>query len=251
MDHKKLLKKLGFTDYETKIYLTLVRLGPSKASVISRASSVPSNKVYESLIKLAQQGFVSSLDLTPKFYKVTGIEKLRELVEKQEKEIREIKSSLSNLERSISAKRPDIQDIATVLKGKKNIIAKLGEQTPKFEEYQYSFGGSLIWGAKSARLVTKAVRRGIDIRFLIHKDSKREEVYKKWRKVGVKIRFHPKAKQKSIRFSSIDNKIARVTVGKPQIEKEEDYLTFWIESPAFASMLKDQFLEMWEKANEK
>lgn len=250
MDYNTLFKKLGFTDYETKVYLALVRLSSAKAGNISKHSGVPANKVYESLIRLAEKGFISYLDLSPRIYKITGVEKLREEIEKREKNLSLMLRTISSLDKDLSKSSIYTQDIATALRGKKNIISKLNEQTPNTTQYQYSFGGGLSFTAKSGRTVAKAIKRGIDIRFLVHKDPARKSIYDKWRKIGVKIRFHPKAEQKSIRFSTMDDKIARMTVGKPQIDNENDYLTFWLESPAFASLLKDQFLEMWEKAKE-
>ena len=250
MEYQILLKELGFTQYEAKVYLSLLSLSSAKASEITKHSNVPSNKVYESLIRLAERGFISSLDLSPRVYKITGVEKLREVLEKKEKKITTLRSSINKLESDIGRCRVDATDIATVLKSKQNIVAKLHEQTPKLQKYQYTFGGGLTFSAKGARIVSQAIKRGVETRFLVHYDPSRKEVYQKWRKIGVKIKFHPKNEQKSIRFSTMDNKIARITIGKPQMENEDDYLTFWIESPAFASMLKDQFLDMWEKAEE-
>ena len=65
-----------------------------------------------------------------------------------------------------------------------------------------------------------------------------------------KIKFYPNDEQKSVRFSTFDGKVCRVTIGKPEISKEENYLSIWMESPAFASLLKDQFLEMWKNSRE-
>ncbi|PIN78602.1 hypothetical protein COV16_05750 [Candidatus Woesearchaeota archaeon CG10_big_fil_rev_8_21_14_0_10_34_8] len=89
---------------------------------------------------------------------------------------------------------------------------------------------------------------------MIHKninDKRQAIALKQWKNVGVKIKYYPKNEQKSIRFSTFDNKVCRITIGSPEIINEDDYLSFWIESPAFASLLKDQFLDMWKKATDK
>ena len=100
------------------------------------------------------------------------------------------------------------------------------------------------------RLIKENIKAGIDVRFLMHYEATREDVYRKWRDAGVRIRFYESNEKRGIRFSTFDGKIARITIGKPEIEREEDYLSFWIESPALAIMLKEQFLASWNKAKE-
>ena len=55
------LQELGWSDYEAKTYSALVSLGPSKASDISRVSTVPSNRVYQILNKLSDNGYVEKI----------------------------------------------------------------------------------------------------------------------------------------------------------------------------------------------
>lgn len=247
MDTKKVLKSFGFTEYETKVYLSLVQLSGSKAADIAKHSGVPSNKVYECLIRLAEKGFIASLDTVPRIYKITGVGKFNELLEKQEKEIKSLQRGVKMLQENIGKQVMSTNDVAMVLKGKKKIIQMLDEITSKTKKFQYSFGGNLVFSARSGRTVKQAINRGIEFRFLVHYDPKRIEVYKKWIKIGAKIRIHQNDEQKSLRFSTFDSKVCRITIGKPEIQNEDNYLSFWLESPAFASLLTDQFLEMWKK----
>ncbi len=52
------LKKLGFNEYQAKIYTALVGLGVATASEISQASGVPPNKVYSVIDSLKSRGLV-------------------------------------------------------------------------------------------------------------------------------------------------------------------------------------------------
>ena len=250
MEYKKLLKSVGFTEYEQKVYLALAEIGTAKASQISSRSSVPSNKVYECLIKLAEKGFIASLDISPRQYRIVGVQKFKDIITKKEKEITNLKDNIESLESDLAKNIFQTKEIAVALKGKKKIMQMLQEITPKILKYQFNLGGNLIFSHTSARLIKEAINRGVDFKFLVHNDPSRKDVYQKWKNIGVKIRFYQKKEQKSIRFSSFDGKIARITIGKPQVKREEDYLSFWIESPAFALLLKDQFLEMWKKGKE-
>ncbi len=49
---------LGFTEYEAKAYVALLRLGPATGYQIAKESGVPRSMIYESLNKLAARGAV-------------------------------------------------------------------------------------------------------------------------------------------------------------------------------------------------
>jgi sugar-specific transcriptional regulator TrmB len=248
MDIKETLRELKFTQYDSSVYLALLRLGPSPARDISKESGIAKNKVYESLIRLAERGFISSLDLVPRVYKISNVEKLRNLVEKKEDTLKALSEGISLIEENLTKGFVNQKDVATVLLGKPQIVAMLSSMSPKIKNYQYSFGGGLSYNQKGARVVREAINRGVDVRFLVHKVRGRREVILKWKKLGAKVRYFPDDTQHSVRFSSLDGKYGRITIGKPQIERYEDYLSFWIESPAFSLLLKDQFLQMWERS---
>ncbi len=55
----ELLKEIGLTDSETKVYLALLELGSSTKGPIVDKSGVASSKIYELLEKLVQKGLVS------------------------------------------------------------------------------------------------------------------------------------------------------------------------------------------------
>lgn len=248
MQEQQLLKEFGFTEYETKVYLSLVQLGNSTASAIQQHTGVPSNKVYASLLSLIERGYVGTLPLRPKQYQLTGIQQFQETLEKKQKNIATLGKQLQQLKEQITSRQSDLQSIALVLKGKKKIMQMLAEASDNAQQFGYSFVGDLYFDYHSAKSVAHAIHRGVEFRFLVHKTTQNKTAILKWKKVGVKIRYYPKEEQKSIRFSTFDAKVCRITIGKPEIEQEEDYLSFWIESPAFASLLRDQFLTMWKKS---
>ncbi|MBI2103150.1 hypothetical protein HYT55_04880 [Candidatus Woesearchaeota archaeon] len=247
MNINTFLKLHGFTDYDCKVYQALIELGTAKAAEISKRSTVPSNKVYESLIRLTEKGFIASLNITPQQYTITSTQPFKLKLTEQEQQVRQQKQQLAILEQTIQKKIIEQQNIALVLKGKDKIMQMLHEMTEKTQKYQYTHSGNLIFSHTGGRLVKQAIERGVDVRFLVKYDTTRKKVYEQWQSIGVKIRFYPQEEQKSIRFSTFDDKICRITIGNPQIVQEEDYLSFWIESPALSILLKEQFLQMWEK----
>ena len=52
------LKHLGFSEYEAKIYLSLLRNHPSNGNTIATLSGVPAPKVYETLRKMQEREYV-------------------------------------------------------------------------------------------------------------------------------------------------------------------------------------------------
>jgi HTH-type transcriptional regulator, sugar sensing transcriptional regulator len=52
------LKSNGFTEYEAKIYLSLLKESPANGNMIANSSGVPGPKVYEALRKMQEKGYV-------------------------------------------------------------------------------------------------------------------------------------------------------------------------------------------------
>jgi len=55
----ELLKEIGLTESETKVYLALLELGSTTKGPIVDKSQVASSKIYELLEKLIQKGLAS------------------------------------------------------------------------------------------------------------------------------------------------------------------------------------------------
>ncbi len=58
MDLLSELKQIGFTEYEAKVYLALLRVYPATGYQLSKESSVPRSMVYETLRRLHSRGVV-------------------------------------------------------------------------------------------------------------------------------------------------------------------------------------------------
>ena len=53
------LKDIGFTGHEEKVYVALLRLGPSTTGLIAKEAGVSRSKLYEILERLTRKGIVS------------------------------------------------------------------------------------------------------------------------------------------------------------------------------------------------
>ena len=76
------LQRIGLTKYESLAYITLLKLGPSKATDITKESGIPHTRVYDVLSSLHRKGFVDVMQGTPRLYKPVnrelGLEKIKE-----------------------------------------------------------------------------------------------------------------------------------------------------------------------------
>jgi HTH-type transcriptional regulator, sugar sensing transcriptional regulator len=99
------LKSNGFTEYEAKIYISLLKESPANGNMIANSSGVPGPKVYESLRKMQEKGYIflvasgeknSSKRYTPLPYK--------DLLQSLEKDFSENISLLSTTLEDISQK---------------------------------------------------------------------------------------------------------------------------------------------------
>ena len=59
------LVELGFSEYEAKIYLVLLRQNPATGYEISKASGVPTSKIYENLQRLKNKGLIFGTEDKP------------------------------------------------------------------------------------------------------------------------------------------------------------------------------------------
>ena len=80
------LKKIGLGHNESKIYLTLIKLGPSMAGKIAKESNIDRSACYDSLKALLKKGLVNYvIEANRKKFAASNPEKLKSyLTEKQE-----------------------------------------------------------------------------------------------------------------------------------------------------------------------
>ncbi len=242
MEQIKLLRRLGLTEYEARAYFSLSKLGPSTVREIVLDSNLPRNKAYEALQRLEQKNKVISLPVSPRKYKISNPEVFKE-------EIKELNESVDLLIKlAEQPKTAEFKDLFWIIKGKKAIEEKLSLQNMKVKREIVGCNQLSKVLYKNLKTMKEAVDRGVTIKLICTFDKEKISIYKEWMKTGAKIRvFNQKQFGPLLpRITVFDGEIARLTVGKPEVIKEEDYLTLWTESKAFSQMLKKHFMSMWK-----
>jgi sugar-specific transcriptional regulator TrmB len=244
MEHIKLLKRLGLTEYESRAYLSLAKLGPSTVKEIVLDSKLPRNKAYEVLQRLEEKNKVLSLPVSPRKYKINNPELFKE-------EVNDLSKSVHSLIKLIEQpKITEFKDLFWVIKSKKAIEEKLAIQNTKAKKEILGCNKLSKILYKNIRTMKEAVNRRVKVKMICTLDKNKISSYKAWLKTGAKIRvFNEKLFGPLLpRITVFDGEIARLTIGKPEVKNEEEYITLWTESKAFSQMLKNHFINMWNNS---
>src|SRR2546428_7388691 len=126
---RKALKEFGLTEYEAKVYVSLIESGTQAASEVSRTASIPYSKIYEILGNLERKGWVETEQGRPsKYYAkapATALEQSRIRFETTLKSSQtDAMGELQPLyERKGVQEKPDIW----IVRGQNNILDKIRE----------------------------------------------------------------------------------------------------------------------------
>jgi HTH-type transcriptional regulator, sugar sensing transcriptional regulator len=94
----KILQNIGLTDGEIRVYLALIKLGPSTTGPIIDTSKVSSSKIYNILERLMQKGIVSYIiQEKTRHYQAEDPAKIREYINDKEKEFEKQKIEVDKL----------------------------------------------------------------------------------------------------------------------------------------------------------
>ena len=134
----EVLKKVGLSTNEIKVYLALLKLGENLASKISNETNLNRSLVYKILEDLIKEGFVGYvIKENRKYFNATSPNKLIDIIKDNEREIKKILPDLLNLKRP-TEKTPEVE----IYSGKKGMETMLEDVLRSNKEI-------LVLGAKS------------------------------------------------------------------------------------------------------
>lgn len=234
-----LLRRLGLNQYESRLYLALLGSGSSTASDLSGVANIPRPRTYDVLDKLEKYGFVTVQPGRPTKFNAVGIEEAFDNLKKRkasefEKELEEINKIGISLRGKIKITEPleaaDTTDFVWVLKSRDVIYSKLNSliQNAKDTIIISTTNKGLKRKLKNhEKSLKKAKERGVDIRFIVPKET---EYSKKARKLGdVVFRDH------GHRFAIADDQVLLFLTSEEDEKKE---VGAWIKSPYFAKGIR-------------
>ena len=144
---RETLKKIGLGHNESKIYLILLKIGPSMAGRIAKESNIDRSVCYDSLKALLKKGLVSYvIESNRKKFAASPPEKIKGYLEEKQELVSDIMSDLKEMFKSTEEKsqvnmfkgvkgvKTVFEDILNSAKNKENLVidssGKFGEKMP-------------------------------------------------------------------------------------------------------------------------
>ncbi|MEM4271202.1 MAG: helix-turn-helix domain-containing protein [Candidatus Pacearchaeota archaeon] len=98
MEIKDTLIKLGLTEQESKVYLSLLELGPSLAGQISRKTGIHRRNIYDITERLTEKGLISAITKNNrKVFEAVNPNKFLSILKEKERELEESLPELQKL----------------------------------------------------------------------------------------------------------------------------------------------------------
>jgi sugar-specific transcriptional regulator TrmB len=128
------LRRLGLTEYESRVYLALIKMGPLKASEVGFFGQVPRTKTYGPIKELERKGLIHTMPgKTGLYAPLSPTEVLTPLVTKLSHEVTASESVVQKLALAYESSRLTKRDIPTEsgefwrIDGRGNVFKKLSE----------------------------------------------------------------------------------------------------------------------------
>lgn len=227
------LKKLGLSNYEEKAYKTLIKLGKSTASEISREGNLSYGKIYEVLALLERKGLVKTIPEKSKKFIPSDPTQLLKLVEEEESELKLLREEIKTLKQVYEIHE---EEIVHIVKGKRNFYQILRSKIPpKTFEYQIKYTAE--FNPEWAREDKKSLKRGVDLKTLTKFDEETEKNVKKWLKINKNIK---EFQNKGIAIDLTDSEIIIALI--------KNNIILSIKDISFIDLMKNLFLNSYHQA---
>jgi len=179
----KTLENIGLTDGEIRVYIALIKLGPSTSGPITDKSRVSRSKIYHILERLMQKGLVSYIIREKtRYYQAEDPVKIKDYVNKKEKELKKQKEEVDKLipqlqlQKELEKTKSEAQ-IYKGFKGVQTIIEHVYQKLKKGETF-YCLGIPSFQEEKYHSFYKydhlRRIRAGIKCDLLFNKGTSRE-----------------------------------------------------------------------------
>ncbi|MDI9619543.1 MAG: NTP transferase domain-containing protein [Candidatus Nezhaarchaeota archaeon] len=173
-----LLRAIGLTEYESKVYVALINLGEARAKEVSDVTSIAYPKIYSVLAELKKKGFVEERLERPRSF--TAIDPVRAVWNFIEERIAELRGAGEQAVKMLSAVYGASslkEGKSFIVEGRRSVLAKLRELLSQAKiEILISAPDLEAIGVKALLLDLNAARKsGVNVRVLTSTKSKHIE----------------------------------------------------------------------------
>jgi sugar-specific transcriptional regulator TrmB len=241
-----ILESIGLTHGESRVYLTLLRIGRSSAGDIITQSGVTRSKIYDVLERLKQKGLVSVVtEGKIRVFAAVPPKRLHEFLEAQRESLTQRETALQQILPQLNAvSKEKAEPSAEILYGPRGIKAffdmSLYDNTEECYVLGYSKEASAYFNAYFRNFHKERIRRGIHGKVIYDYDT--WFLKERGKRKFVEQRYLPKgAKTPAFIYIFGD------TVGTI-VFTEKQKLCFMIRNAAVAESYKQYFMMLWKQA---
>ena len=230
-----ILKAIGLTDVEAKVYTTLLDSGASTSGDIAKRTKIHRRTVYDSMERLVEKGLVGFMMRNQRrHYLAVNPKRLLEIVEKEEDELQSI---MPALHKRFTAS--ETEERILLLEGRKGLKQALQDQLTANSDILImgDVGEFGSWVGPFFHHFKQAVRRnGLHYRFLANETDRREHSFP-----NGEFRYLPKRYSSPSTITVYDNKVA-MTV------RTQSPIILVIENSTIAESYRNNFAFLWKMA---
>lgn len=191
----EMLKRFGLNEYESKAYAILAMSGPSRAGELSKLSTIPQSKIYETLESLMDKNLVEMFDGRPKEFRAMPPNvALPGLLERMERHLGSLKKEADNLSNVLKPiyLQKEVEGGVWTQKGRKymEFFNSLSDMFDRCQNYAYAITRDFSRTPRLTQAIKGCVRRKVKLMIMGMSGINDKNYYRaKWYDVhGVPLR---------------------------------------------------------------
>ena len=245
----KTLEKFGLTEGESRVYLTLLRIGKSTIGDIIKEAHVSNSKVYNILDRLNKKGLIGVvIENNRRSFEAKSPEMLKHNIQEQEKELESKKKELINLLPSLQNifESHEVKQQAEILQGIKGIktfTERLLKNSKKGQTI-YTMGapiqGNEALNPYYIEWHKRRIKRGIKYKILYNNDARMYAQERTKSKI-TQVKVLPKELTTPVAIDFNDEEVGILVFGK-------NPLCFAIRNVDIVNNYKKHFELLWKQA---
>jgi len=238
------------SEYEAKIYFSLLKEGPSTARRLSMISDVPRTKIYGTLKKLIDRGLVIKIPENPtRFASLSPTDAFKPILRLYEKKTRDLQLTLSFLEKvyaetngTMRARREEVW----ILMGRREILRRTFEilsRVDKSVDLLATENGLILLYKAYNKLLDKLIENGVKVQITVPSSSRRLGIVQELRYL---CKFRYIDASPSILFVGSDGReflLAKLLPDNFDSSSDKD-VGFFIQSPILYSLISSFFFSI-------
>ena len=247
------LERIGLSEYECRLYLSLIRQGPSKASQLSFFGQVPRTKAYGAIKELQRKGLLRIIPGKPELYEaVSPNESLFPLITKRKGELKDSEEVVQSLAVTFEASKYTKRETPTQaeefwkMDGRQPIYNKLNQVILDASitiDYSTTETGLIRAYKAHAEALEHARKQGATVRLLSPITSSNKTVAREFSEI---VELKPIEKPLA-HFVAIDSKQLVVFECRPEdlSTRTGHDAAIWTTSSLLVELFERLFNEVW------